>query len=143
MGIDVDQPRIPGINLKTRFRHYLNLHRTEARIRRLLEDFEWGRMDEIFLCTQDGAPDGRFRRGQQTSFSSIDNRQAFVPEDSDAMRRWDAFVFQCPEATFFHRAGWQEIVSGVFRHTTYFLYAERDGAIEGVLPLAHVKSLLF
>ncbi len=66
-----------------------------------------------------------------------------VPEDSDAMRRWDAFVFQCPEATFFHRAGWQEIVSGVFRHTTYFLYAERDGAIEGVLPLAHVKSLLF
>ena len=52
--IDVDQPRIPGINLKTRFRHYLNLHRTEARIRRLLEDFEWGRMDEIFLRTQDG-----------------------------------------------------------------------------------------
>ncbi len=66
-----------------------------------------------------------------------------VPEDSDAIRRWDAFVFQCPEATFFHRAGWQEIVSGVFRHPTYFLYAERDGVIEGVLPLAHVKSLLF
>ena len=66
-----------------------------------------------------------------------------VPEDSDAIRRWDAFVFQCPEATFFHRAGWQEIVSGVFRHPTYFLYAECDGVIEGVLPLAHVKSLLF
>ena len=64
-------------------------------------------------------------------------------EDSDAVRRWDAFVFQCPEATFFHRAGWQEIVSGVFRHPTYFLYAERGGKIEGVLPLAHVKSLLF
>jgi len=64
-------------------------------------------------------------------------------DDSDAIRRWDAFVFQCPEATFFHRAGWQEIVSGVFRHPTYFLYAERSGKIEGVLPLAHVKSLLF
>lgn len=49
--IDADQPRIPGINLKTRFRHYLNLHRTEARIRRLLQDFKWGRMDEIFLST--------------------------------------------------------------------------------------------
>ena len=49
-GIDVDQPRIPGINLKTRFRHYLNLHRTETRIQRLLKDFRWGRMDEIFLA---------------------------------------------------------------------------------------------
>ena len=53
--IDADQPRIPGINLKTRFRHYLNLHRTEARIRRLLEDFGWGRMDEIFLPSRNGS----------------------------------------------------------------------------------------
>ncbi len=50
--IDVDQPRVEGINAKTRFRHYVNLHRTEARIRRLLGDFSWARMDEIFL------PDG-------------------------------------------------------------------------------------
>ncbi len=34
-------------------------------------------------------------------------------------------------------------MSGVFRHDTYFLYAEVDGRIEGVLPLAHVKSMLF
>ena len=65
------------------------------------------------------------------------------PNDVEAMRRWDDFVFRCNEATFFHRAAWLEIVSGVFRHPTYFLYAERDGAIEGVLPLAHVKSLFF
>jgi len=64
-------------------------------------------------------------------------------EDPESARRWDDFVFRCPEATFFHRSGWQEIVSGVFRHRTYFLYAERGGAIEGVLPLAHVNSRLF
>lgn len=52
--IDPDQPRIPGINLKTRFRHYLNLHRTEARVSRLLKDFQWGRMDEIFLSNPGG-----------------------------------------------------------------------------------------
>ena len=63
--------------------------------------------------------------------------------DADTVRRWDDFVFRCPDATFFHRSGWQEIVSGVFRHRTYFLYAERNGAIEGVLPLAHVNSRLF
>lgn len=56
---------------------------------------------------------------------------------------WDRFVASCPTATFFHRAGWQRIIARVFRHRTHFLYVERDGAIEGVLPLAHVKSLLF
>ncbi len=65
------------------------------------------------------------------------------PGDTEVARRWDAFVFSCPEATFFHRAGWQEIVGQVFRHPTYFLYAERDGVLQGVLPLAHVKSFLF
>ena len=47
--IDPGQPRIAGINAKTRFRHYVNLHRTEARIKRLLADFSWGRMDKTFL----------------------------------------------------------------------------------------------
>ncbi|WP_442953161.1 XrtA system polysaccharide deacetylase [Paucibacter sp. XJ19-41] len=47
--IDVDQPRVAGIDAKTRFRHYVNIPRTEARIARLLQDFAWGRMDEIFL----------------------------------------------------------------------------------------------
>lgn len=57
--------------------------------------------------------------------------------------RWDAFVMACPQATFFHRAGWQSVIQEVFRHDTYFLYAEAAGAIQGVLPLAHVNSRLF
>ncbi|WP_397534931.1 XrtA system polysaccharide deacetylase [Roseateles sp.] len=47
--IDAEQPRIAGIDAKTRFRHYVNIDRTEARIAQLLQDFAWGRMDEIFL----------------------------------------------------------------------------------------------
>jgi FemAB-related protein (PEP-CTERM system-associated) len=57
--------------------------------------------------------------------------------------RWEAFVAACPQATFFHRAGWQTIISEVFRHDTYFLYAEAQGQIQGVLPLGHVNSRLF
>lgn len=53
--IDAGQPRIEGISAKTRFRHYLNLHRTEGRLRRLLADFRWGRMDDIFLAGQSPA----------------------------------------------------------------------------------------
>ena len=48
-----------------------------------------------------------------------------------------------PAATFFHRAGWQRVLRDAFRHDTYFLKAERQGRIVGVLPLAHVKSMLF
>jgi polysaccharide deacetylase family protein (PEP-CTERM system associated) len=47
--LDPGQPRIAGVGLKTRFRHYVNIGRMQARLRRLLADFEWGRMDEIFL----------------------------------------------------------------------------------------------
>jgi polysaccharide deacetylase family protein (PEP-CTERM system associated) len=46
--IDPLQPRVPGPGLKTRFRHYVNLHRTEDRLERLLGDFRWGRMDQVF-----------------------------------------------------------------------------------------------
>ncbi len=48
--IDTGQPRIAGINAKTRFRHYVNIGRTEGRLRNLLRDFRWGRMDRIFLA---------------------------------------------------------------------------------------------
>ena len=46
--IDPEQPRVGGVGLKTRFRHYLNLHRTKARLTRLLTDFEWDRVDRVF-----------------------------------------------------------------------------------------------
>ena len=46
--IDPHQPRVAGIGWKTRFRHYVNLNRTEARLRRLLSDFRWDRMDRVF-----------------------------------------------------------------------------------------------
>jgi FemAB-related protein (PEP-CTERM system-associated) len=57
--------------------------------------------------------------------------------------RWDEFVFGCPEATFFHRAGWKTVIERAFGHRTMFLYAEAGGRIEGILPLAEVKSIFF
>jgi polysaccharide deacetylase family protein (PEP-CTERM system associated) len=47
--IDVDQPRVSGIDARTRFRHYVNIARVEGRLNRLLADFDWGRMDQVFL----------------------------------------------------------------------------------------------
>jgi len=39
--VDPEQPRVNGSKGKAKFRHYLNLHRTEPRLRRLLADFQW------------------------------------------------------------------------------------------------------
>jgi polysaccharide deacetylase family protein (PEP-CTERM system associated) len=47
--IDPGQPRVQGASLKSRLRHYTNLGVMERRISRLLNDFAWGRMDDVFL----------------------------------------------------------------------------------------------
>jgi len=46
--VDPGQPRVKGAPLKSRFRHYLNLESMATRLERLLGDFSWGRMDEVF-----------------------------------------------------------------------------------------------
>ena len=50
---------------------------------------------------------------------------------------------QSPQASFFHRAGWKEVIERSFGHRCYFFYAESEGRICGVLPLACIKSRLF
>ena len=57
--------------------------------------------------------------------------------------RWDAFVQAQPQATFFHLSGWLRVIEAVFGHRGHYLLAERDGLVEGVLPLVEVKSRLF
>lgn len=58
-------------------------------------------------------------------------------------QKWDDFVNRCQEATFFHRVGWKNVIEKSLGHKTYFLYAEENGEIVGVLPLAHINSFLF
>jgi polysaccharide deacetylase family protein (PEP-CTERM system associated) len=48
--IDPQQPRVPGVTLKNRVRHYLNLTRTVPRLERLMGDFRFDRMDRVFLA---------------------------------------------------------------------------------------------
>jgi polysaccharide deacetylase family protein (PEP-CTERM system associated) len=48
--LDPEQPRVRGLSAKARFRHYLNLGRTQPRLARLLRDFTWDRVDDVFAC---------------------------------------------------------------------------------------------
>lgn len=57
--------------------------------------------------------------------------------------RWDNYVKNHKQGSFFHLSGWQQVISKSFGHACYFLYLELDGKISGVLPLVEVKSKLF
>lgn len=71
-------------------------------------------------------------------------RQAEVCALDESWRQaWDDFVDRCPEATFFHRAAWKDVIEESFGHDCPFLFAHRDGDILGVLPLVHINSRLF
>ena len=45
--IDPGQPRVEQAPLRSRLRHYTNLERMAPRLRRVLAEFSWGRMDDL------------------------------------------------------------------------------------------------
>jgi serine/alanine adding enzyme len=57
---------------------------------------------------------------------------------------WDRFVQESPQGTFCHLAGWREIMTGVLGHDCHYLAAkDESGELQGVLPLARVRSRIF
>jgi FemAB-related protein (PEP-CTERM system-associated) len=75
--------------------------------------------------------------------NALDPLVTVRPLTAESRGRWDAFVGACPDATFFHRAGWKWVIERSFGHRTYHLMAERGEVVCGVLPLIHVRSRLF
>lgn len=56
---------------------------------------------------------------------------------------WDNYARNHAQGTFFHLSAWQAVIKESFGHSPYFLKAEVDNEIVGILPLVEVKSLLF
>jgi polysaccharide deacetylase family protein (PEP-CTERM system associated) len=48
--VDPGQPRIRHASRASRFRHYVNIAAVPGRLERLLRDFRWGRMDQVFAA---------------------------------------------------------------------------------------------
>jgi FemAB-related protein (PEP-CTERM system-associated) len=57
--------------------------------------------------------------------------------------RWDSFVRGTKGSTFYHLSGWRSLIEEQLQHPAHYLFCEVDGRIQAVLPLVHVKSLLF
>jgi len=66
-----------------------------------------------------------------------------APLSASDHEAWDAFVAAHPDGTFFHQVAWADIIRRAFGHTPHYLVAKRAGAVVGVLPLVHQRSLLF
>lgn len=70
--IDPDQPRIPGLPLRSRVRHYVNLPAMETKLARLLAGFRWSRIDELFDLA---APDLPLWQPPVSTATTTDARQ--------------------------------------------------------------------
>jgi len=71
------------------------------------------------------------------------------PRESQA---WDGYVLGHDEGTVYHLSPWREIIEKAYGHKGFHLLAERpppspsrgrESGIVGILPLIHMRSLLF
>jgi serine/alanine adding enzyme len=65
---------------------------------------------------------------------------ASTAEDGE---RWQQYADSLPQSSHYHRWGWKPVIENAFEWPTYFLMAEDEGQVCGVLPLAWQKSRLF
>ena len=63
--------------------------------------------------------------------------------NSNETQPWNDYVSTHPEGTFFHLANWQQVIHSSFGHSCFYLQAQEQEKIVGILPLVEVKSALF
>jgi FemAB-related protein (PEP-CTERM system-associated) len=63
--------------------------------------------------------------------------------DDKDITRWNAYVKQHQEGTFFHLAQWKSVITASFQHKPFYLIAKQAEQVVGVLPLVEVNSVLF
>lgn len=64
--------------------------------------------------------------------------------NNEDLHAWEGYVEAADNAHLYHLIGWKDIIEKTFGHRTYYLLAEDDdGKIAGILPLVHLKSILF
>jgi FemAB-related protein (PEP-CTERM system-associated) len=70
------------------------------------------------------------------------SRPEVRPLEPGAAERWDEFVFQHPQASFFHLLGWKWVIEKTFGFEPHYVCCERGGTITGIAPLFLVSNWL-
>ncbi len=63
--------------------------------------------------------------------------RAFENQDAE---RWDRFVLEHSEGTFFHQMAWKRVLEKTFDHEAQYIYGERDGRIVAIAPVFMVSN---
>ena len=58
-------------------------------------------------------------------------------------KRWDDYAMQSDAASCYHLTAWKDVITENFGHKSYYLLAEYCNKVAGILPLFHMKSILF
>jgi FemAB-related protein (PEP-CTERM system-associated) len=74
---------------------------------------------------------------------AADQRPIVREATRDDRQDWDRFVASRPEACGYHEWPWQDVFARAFGHRATYLMARVDGAVQGVLPLIEMRSLVF
>lgn len=67
----------------------------------------------------------------------------YVVSESIPVELWDSYVSTHPDSSFFHLSGWESVFQQAFNHRTHYIGVYSNQELRGVLPLVHVKSILF
>jgi len=62
---------------------------------------------------------------------------SFAPHDAE---RWDRFVMDQPQGTFFHLTGWKRVIEKTFGYQPRYLYTAQGSQITAVAPLFSVSN---
>lgn len=57
-------------------------------------------------------------------------------------KAWDDFAL-AQGGSVYHDTRWRTLIERVFKHRTHYLYAHRGDVIHGILPLVHMRHIVF
>jgi FemAB-related protein (PEP-CTERM system-associated) len=63
--------------------------------------------------------------------------------DGIAPEKWEGYVEKSASSTFCHLYKWRKVIEETFKHNSFYLAAEKDGEIKGVIPLFEIRSRIF
>ena len=83
-------------------------------------------------------------KGQRYPSSSIKDDEIIISLLNDEIDDWNKYASTNPSASIYHRTEWRDIIQNSFGHESYyFLSRNKNGKINGILPLIRLQSRLF
>ena len=77
-----------------------------------------------------------------SSFIAPDDVRVDLLKDGEE-EEWTSYVEKSPFSSFYHKIEWKGIFEKSFRHKCYYLMARKGDDVVGVLPIIHIRSMVF